>query len=280
MTRVIINADDLGYSLEINRRIEAAIVVGAITSSTIMANGPAFDDAVRISKQYPQISFGVHLNIIEFKPICHTDVFNKYDLLNSSGEFKEGAIYALTTITDELQDAIFDEFAAQIDKVRDAGVRLSHIDSHQHTHTIYSLRYTIVKLMNEYQLNKVRRCRIPSIRLMLWGYKGPKVILDKSKAVAPKKKNVLYRRIYLFVVKYQCWSWIRLFRRKGKITDAFYAYQMLCENWNILRRDVEGKCIELMCHPGHPAYEHESQMVLRKQMNKMTDIELITYNDL
>ena len=280
MTKVIINADDLGISLAVNQRIEAAIKAGAITSSTIVANGPAFDDAVRIAMQYPQISFGVHLNVIEFAPLMNEGTFRKYGMISESGEFLEGAVYVVPEYTDELKQAIYEEFNAQIIKVKQSGVRISHLDSHQHTHTIYDLRNVIMQLMTRHDVKKVRRCLIPSIRLMLWGQKGNAIKLDKSKAVTPKKRNVLWRRWHLFVVKYQCAKWIRMFRSTSTITDGFYAYHTVCDNWNILKSNIEGRCVELMCHPGHPAYESESAMVMQKQLSKLTDVQYINYNDL
>jgi predicted glycoside hydrolase/deacetylase ChbG (UPF0249 family) len=70
--KVIINADDLGLSIATNKAIECAIVKNMISSCTIIANGMAFDDAIRISKQFTNISYGVHLNIIEFCPMTNS----------------------------------------------------------------------------------------------------------------------------------------------------------------------------------------------------------------
>lgn len=280
MIKVIINADDLGYSIEVNQRIEAAIKAGAITSSTIMANGPAFEDAVRIAMQYPKISFGVHLNVIEFAPLTNVGTFRKYGMISESGEFIEGAVYVMPEYTAELKQAIYEEFNAQIIKVKQSGVGISHLDSHQHTHTIYDLRNVIMQLMTRHDVNKVRRCLIPSIRLMLWGQKGNAIKLDKSKAVTPKKRNVLWRRWHLFVVKYQCARWIRSFRSVSTITDGFYAYHTVYDNWNILKSNIEGRCVELMCHPGHPAYEAETQSIMNKALDALTDVRYINYNEL
>lgn len=280
IVRVIINADDLGLSLDVNRRIEEAIIAGAITSSTIMANGPAFDDAVRIAKQYPHISFGVHLNIIEFKPLTDSAVFNKYRMLNANGEFLEGAIYAVQEIGDDLKEAVRKEFDLQIEKVKDSGIIISHLDSHQHTHTIYAFKKVMYSLMKKHHIDKIRRCLVPSVRLMLWGYKGQAIKLDKSKAVTPKRRSLLWRRIHLFIVKSQCAKWIRFFCSSSKITDGFYAYHTVCENWNLLSSRINGRCVELMCHPGHPAYEYETRMVFNKELERHADITYISYNEL
>ena len=76
--KVIINADDLGISLDVNRRIEECINMGVVSSTTLLVNAPAFDDGVRIAKQHTQVSVGIHLNLIEFAPLTNSDVFKKY----------------------------------------------------------------------------------------------------------------------------------------------------------------------------------------------------------
>ena len=44
--KIIINADDLGLSCLVNDEIFSLIANGRITSSTIMANAPATEDAL------------------------------------------------------------------------------------------------------------------------------------------------------------------------------------------------------------------------------------------
>src|SRR6516162_759961 len=60
---LIINADDLGVSESVNNETFALMQSGLITSATLIANAPAFEDAVRNSKKFPHCSFGVHLNL-------------------------------------------------------------------------------------------------------------------------------------------------------------------------------------------------------------------------
>ena len=107
--KVIINADDLGLSFKVNKAIETAIVEKRISSCTILANGLAFEDAVRISKQYPHISFGVHLNMIEFRPLTSAKIFEKYHLIDNQGDFIEEAVFVVKEYTTELKIAIYEE---------------------------------------------------------------------------------------------------------------------------------------------------------------------------
>ncbi len=67
--RLIINADDLGRSPEANRAIFDLMDRGLVTSATVMANGPYVDEALSRVGHYPRGSFGVHLNLTEFRPL-------------------------------------------------------------------------------------------------------------------------------------------------------------------------------------------------------------------
>ena len=147
---IVVNADDLGISREVNREIEKAIDLGVVTSSTLMSNAPAFDDGVRIAQQPQNVSFGVHLNLIEFCPLTNTDIFRKYGILDECGCFIEGAIFTITSFDPEFKNAIKEEWSAQIKKVIEAGVIPSHVDSHQHNHTIIDLQDVLVDVLKNF----------------------------------------------------------------------------------------------------------------------------------
>jgi predicted glycoside hydrolase/deacetylase ChbG (UPF0249 family) len=78
--KIIINADDLGYSERENNAIFSYLDENKITSSTIIANGPGFDRAVPgilLRNKERNISFGAHLNLTEFCPIINADIFQE-----------------------------------------------------------------------------------------------------------------------------------------------------------------------------------------------------------
>lgn len=279
MRRLIINADDLGISLEVNAKIEDCIHRGVITSSTLMANAPAFEDGVRIAKQYPQISVGVHLNLIEFKPLTNWDIFQKHGVIDSEGNFIEGAIFALP-IDDELKQAVFEEWDAQITKVEAAGIVPSHIDSHQHTHTIPALLEPLVRVLDLHKINNVRRKIIPSIRLMLRDKKHPTVHLDKSKAFPVKKHNVFYRRFHLFTVIIANKHWNQKMEKSYVMTDSFYAFRNFFYDYDALNLGGISGTIELMCHPGHSAFQDETERLIKDKSWLPAGYKLISYNDL
>ena len=66
---LIVNAEDLGGNVAINDASFALMEAGVVTSSTIIANGPAFEHAIAAIKQFPNCSFGVHLNLTVFPPL-------------------------------------------------------------------------------------------------------------------------------------------------------------------------------------------------------------------
>ena len=107
--RVIINADDFGYSKQVNEAIENAIIAEKISSTTIMANAPFFEEAVAIAHKYDGISYGVHLNLVEFEPLTNREIFTHYNLLDSDGKLIEGEVLCLKEYPDELKQAIKEE---------------------------------------------------------------------------------------------------------------------------------------------------------------------------
>ena len=263
MRRIIINADDLGMSAEVNAQIEKCINLGVVTSSTLMANAPEFEEGVRIAKQYTQVSVGVHLNIIEFSPLTNSDIFKKHGVVGEDGRFIEGAIFSVP-IDEELRKAIFEEWDAQITKVENAGIHPTHVDSHQHVHTMKVLQDVLCHVMDKHRIKKVRRKIVPSIRVMLRARRQPRIVeLDKSKAVISKKKNILYRRFHVLAVKFSSMRWNKVMASKYSMTDAFFSFRDFYANRDLLNLRGQSSTIELMCHPGNKPFNQESEVLMK-----------------
>lgn len=287
--RIIINSDDLGMSADVNAAIEKAIREGCISSSTIMANAPAFEDAVRIAKQYPQISFGLHLNIDEFTPLTDSSVFQKYGMINEDGTFKkEYLLKTESSINDELMDSIYNEWKAQIEKVIKAGIIPSHLDSHEHTHGIFDLQPILVKLMKEYGFTKVRRQPFSSMLNMIMVrllHLNPATqsepISQPENIPATKNHSFIYRRLRQLLDGRRHSQWIRNMK-KGEfgMTDFFDGYQMFCSCYPRLYKYKIMGTIELMTHPGHQGYKAETEMLMNKELQRVCQYELINYNQL
>lgn len=279
MRKLIINADDLGISPEVDQMIEKCIKLGVITSSTLISNGPSFEEGVRIAKQYPNISVGVHLNIIEFTPLTNLEVFRNHGVVDKEGHFIEGAIYNIT-IDNELCEAIFEEWDAQITKVEQVGIVPTHCDSHQHTHAIFALQDVLDRVLKKHNISKVRRKAIPSIRLMLREKNRPKIQFNRNNAGYPKKRNVMYRRLHLFTVIRDCKRWNLYMEKKYRMTNSFFAFRNFYFDREILRLGGTSAVIELMCHPGHPAYQKETDSLICDFSWLPENYKLISYKEL
>ena len=257
MRKLIINADDLGISKDVDDVIEECIKKGVVTSSTLMANAPAFDDGVRIAKLYSSVSIGVHLNIIQFAPLTNVDVFKKHGIVGDDGQFIVRAVFHVP-IDEELKQAIFEEWDAQISTVKAAGVVPTHCDSHQHTHTIPALRDTLCRVLDKHGIRSVRRTMAPSIRLALRLKKRPQITLNSSKSFATKKHNIIDRR-YRYIVNYfVILRWNSMMSKHYKVTDGFFALRYFLFDKDVLNLGGENATLELMCHPGHKSYQTET----------------------
>lgn len=251
MKQLIINADDFGINKIVNNEIEKLISSGAISSTTIMANGASLEEASIIAKRHPEISYGVHLCLSEFESLTKSKFFFRAGLTDEKGFFIKKAIFHSKVLEDDtLQRALSEELHAQIDVVSSMGIKISHADSHHHVHSLYSLRHVFADVLNRRGINKLRLC---------YGYNTLRSKLHFYKYLRHVALNNFYRRQFL-------------------MTDFFYDYSSFFKSAQLLK---DGQTIELMCHPGHPAnhYKQEMQLVETKQV--LSDkIQLITFNDL
>jgi hopanoid biosynthesis associated protein HpnK len=131
--RLIINADDFGFTSGVNRAIIEAHTNGVVTSSTLMANGAAFAEAAQLAKTTPKLSIGCHVVLTDGKPVLGSE---QVPSLTRAANFRDGMIsFAARAIAGRMNPAeITAEAAAQIRKIQSVGIVVSHIDTHKHTH--------------------------------------------------------------------------------------------------------------------------------------------------
>ena len=133
MRRLIVNADDFGFTSGVNRGIVEAHASGVVTSSTLMANGPAFAEAAQLAKTVPALSIGCHVVLIDGRPVLRPE---QLPSLTNDAHFRDGMIaFASRAIAGRVNAGeITAEATAQIRKIQSAGIAVSHIDTHKHTH--------------------------------------------------------------------------------------------------------------------------------------------------
>ena len=147
MTKLIVNADDIGLSEAVNYGILSAYKNGIVSSTTIMAGMPAFDHAVNILKENPGLGCGVHMTLSLNKPVLDTHK----TIVDENGNFYRRITNELIEEKFDLNE-IYEEFCAQIDKVIESGIKVDHLDSHHHVHTLASLKPVIERLLERYKL--------------------------------------------------------------------------------------------------------------------------------
>lgn len=132
MRRLIINADDFGLTLGVNRAIAEANRSGVLTSATIMANSRAFAEAVVTAKSLPALKTGCHVALIDGEPVSS----NLASLTGDGTHFRFSLKqFALAAVRKKISaEEIEREAEAQIRKIQASGLTVTHVDSHKHTH--------------------------------------------------------------------------------------------------------------------------------------------------
>ena len=136
MRRLIVNADDFGLTLGVNRAIIEAHTQGVVTSATLMANSAAFDDAVQLAHLHPKLGVGCHLVLVDGSPLLSpSEVSSLVDRRQGNQFRRDISGFAFRALAGRLdENEIEAEATAQIRKLQAAGIQVSHVDTHKHTH--------------------------------------------------------------------------------------------------------------------------------------------------
>jgi chitin disaccharide deacetylase len=135
--RLIINADDFGLTVGVNRAIVEAHEHGVVTSATLMANGPEFEDAVRLARAARGLSVGCHVVLMDGLPVLEASRVPSLmgKSRNQVGFRRSWTGFAAAALSGRLvAREIEAEVTAQICKLQAAGIAVSHLDTHKHTH--------------------------------------------------------------------------------------------------------------------------------------------------
>jgi predicted glycoside hydrolase/deacetylase ChbG (UPF0249 family) len=135
--RLILNADDFGLTRGVNRSIGELHAAGVLTSATLMATGRAFDDAVATAHAHPGLSVGCHIVFVDGVPVSHpADIPS---LLGPDEKtFRTSlADFALAVLLGKVsEEELAREALAQIQRLQRAGIDVTHLDTHKHTHIL------------------------------------------------------------------------------------------------------------------------------------------------
>ena len=155
--RVVVNADDFGFSPGITEGILRAHREGIVTSTTLAANLPDAERAAARLAEAPGLGVGVHLNACQGPPLSQAgEALAETDGLM---RFTATGLILACLRRPALVDAVEAEFDAQIRRVLEWGVRPTHLDSHRHSHAWPPIFRRVVRLARTYGITCVRRVR-------------------------------------------------------------------------------------------------------------------------
>jgi hopanoid biosynthesis associated protein HpnK len=238
---LIINADDFGLTAGINRAVLELHCAGVLTSASLMATGPAFEEAAEIARTTPTLGVGCHVVLVDGIPISHPQDIPT--LLGADGKtFRPSAIdFAQAVLRGTVHAAdVARETQAQIQTLQRAGIDVTHVDSHKHTHLFPAVAETVFHI--------AQRCGVFAVR-------SP---FEPSWSVAAS--NVPWvRRMQLAILN----RFEPAFRKLPQVSDA--SLQIPAGTVGIaatgtldaatLRRLLAGlpddSVYELCCHPGY-----------------------------
>jgi chitin disaccharide deacetylase len=222
LKKLVVNADDFGFTHDVNAGIMEAHTKGILTATTLMANGAAFDDAVRLARLHPSMDVGVHLVLV------------------GGNSLLTGNPLPLTV--GELLHAIlrrrvrpYEELRPQVERIVSSGIRPTHLDTHKHTHLLPPVLDAVARLSEEHGIRWVRR---------------PFDFPLSGAGNTPVTVRLLSRCMHGLRTRFHS----VLSRRGCRVTDHFAGFQLTgrfrsAELVALIRRLPEGTT-EFMCHPG------------------------------
>lgn len=258
---LIVNADDFGLTHSVNQGILKCFKDGIVTSASILVNGKASKEAIKLSKEN-HLSVGIHLTLMDGQPVSKRDQVQS--LVDKSGFFpKDYMNFSLKYFRAgiSLKD-VETEFRSQIEKFLETGLKPAHINGHNHVHMFPRIIDIVIRLMKQYAIKSVR---IPdAITFPSW--KTPSL-------------NALAK---LFLV-----AFARAARRKisnhGLYKTDFF--EGLFISGNMLKKELlrvldrlKPGVTELMCHPGYEDRElytlHSWNYNWEEELNALCDNDI------
>lgn len=285
MRRLIVNADDFGLTLGVNRAIAQANREGIVTSATVMANSRGFREAVELARSQPELKTGCHVVLIDGAPLTS----GAATLTNNSAQFRTSLKeFASAAVRKQISsDEIQQEAEAQICKLQAAGLNVTHVDSHKHTHMF---PHVLRPILRAARTCGVRAVRNPFEPLRCW----PKPVVLANGAMWLRAAGVgcfaMFAAAFRRAIQEE--SMLTTDGTVGIVATGKLDLRLLLSTLEAL---PEGTW-ELVCHPGYSdsdlqaagtrlvqSREVELQALISPEVRNLIrrrGIELISYSDL
>jgi len=208
MRRLIVTADDFGAAVEVNEAVEEGARNGVLRAASLMVAAPGCEDAVARAKRTPKLQVGLHLVLVEGRPLLPTSQLP--DLVTSEGLFRTdmARMGADIFFKPSVRRQLAEEITAQFDAFADTGLPLDHVNTHKH----YHLHPTIASLMLQ-----IGRCY--GLRASRAPVEPRAVLADTDPAAAPPPAYVTE-------------PWARLVRARYRMAGVGMADQVFGLAWS------------------------------------------------
>lgn len=278
--QLIINADDFGIHPAVNEAVRKAATEGILTSTSLMAGGDAFDEAVEMARSMSSLGIGIHLTLVGgIKPVlppsevpsltwdngvfCHD--YGKLIVRDLEGKISLSEVYA--------------EWDAQIQKIMNTGLPVTHMDGHQHMH-MWPHFYPIARdLAKKYHISCMR---VPDEDVLFgmkdghiirWAAKNGLSLLSRMHRPDLKKNHI---------------------RTNDHFFGMLYGGHLNPERFAKFILQTKPGITEIMCHPSadtramedtfHWGYHGEDELAglladINRELIEKKQISLISYRD-
>jgi hopanoid biosynthesis associated protein HpnK len=286
MKRLIVNADDFGLTRLVSQGILDAHYYGIVTSTSLLANGGAFEEAIAMAMRAPRLSVGVHLALTQGIPV--SPGFEVPTLVDARGRLYLTARQFLNrVVTHRISlHEIEIELRAQIVKVLRAGISPAHLDAHKHLHVLPGISEIVIRLAQEFGIPSVR-CPMEELRL-------PYRLRDPQAGVF--RQRLAGRAVSWFARRFR----LKLTQAGLSYPTHFYGLTQTgflnVERLEAILRGLPGGISELMCHPGYAdsllaktgtrllgQREIESRALMSRRTRELAiseGIQLLSYSEL
>lgn len=259
---LVVNADDLGLSEEVNRSIIEAYENGIVRSASLMPNGPSFTQAVELVRGHIGLGVGVHIALTGAH--CAAPPKELRQMVDDDGRLP--ASYG--DFTRQFLSRRFGvgevgiEIRAQLDRVLEAGIEPTHLDSHQHVHMLPALFSMFMDIAREYH--------IPAIRVALEsgpGAAGCGILVAKGWLLSRIRQSRL-KLIEANGLRTADWFWG--LTESAKLDEA---------KLTGILRDLRPGVNEIVCHPGANDELAALQSGAVRRLIDENDIRLASFAD-
>jgi hopanoid biosynthesis associated protein HpnK len=288
--KLIVAADDFGLTVRVNEAIAMACREGIVTTASLMATASAFESAIEIARGEPKLDVGLHLNLTEGRPVADPD---RIPSIAGPGGFlySHPFRFAAAFLRGKIRVSDLErEIRAQIEKVLESKLWITHIDGHKHVQAMPAVGRVICKVAPEYGIHAIRvpRERMPRLVSMLSRNKQSRRKIAKQyvfgKFLSIASTAARPRNVQPEIVSPK--------RFYGITQTGFLDFAAFAD----IVQDLDEGVHELMCHPGLvdsdlkriptrllAEREHELKLLTSPEVRSLigtAGIGLVSYRDL